>query len=216
VCAAAHTRPGRRASDPVSGRRVTFQETRRTFARGKPPDDLVQGLPGDALARAAPAPAAGRYGFAALWLASVLVPLLAFAAAAWIAWGNVQADIRHRIGRNADLLREHALRVFEVQEAVLAAVSLRVRGMGWDEIAASGEVLALVRALDAGAPSNNFITLAAPDGRLAVHSRLAAPGWTGIDASDRDWFRRAREAGPGATVVSETAVGRVYQKPISR
>jgi two-component system, NtrC family, sensor kinase len=148
--------------------------------------------------------------FAALWAAAALVPLLAFLGSAWFAWQDVRAGARERLEQRAELLHAQTLRAFEAQEAILAAVEHRVRGMGWDAIAASADVLDFLRALDRSTTSSSYITLVRPDGRVALHSGLARPGETGLEAGDREWFRAAREAGPdGGTTVGEVVQGRI-------
>jgi hypothetical protein len=75
------------------------------------------------------------------------VPLLAFAGAAGLSWWQVQAEARVRLTRTIDMLHEHALRSFEMQEAILTAADGRVVGMSWKQIAASREVHAFLRSL---------------------------------------------------------------------
>src|SRR3954454_8050429 len=96
-------------------------------------------------------------GFRWLWVTSILVPLLAFAGAAEFSRRQVQTEARARLTRTIDMLHEHALRSFEMQEAILAAAEERVVGMSWDDIAASPEVHALLRNLDACVPSSNAV-----------------------------------------------------------
>src|SRR5690349_19236340 len=80
------------------------------------------------------------YGFRWLWITSVAVPLLAFAGAAEFSWRQIQVEARARLTRTVDMLHEHALRSFEMQEAILTAADERVAGMSWDEISNSREV----------------------------------------------------------------------------
>ena len=49
--------------------------------------------------------------------------------------------------RSVDILHEHARRAFETQDALLAAIAWRVRGMSWEEIAASPELAGMLRHL---------------------------------------------------------------------
>ena len=79
--------------------------------------------------------------------------------------------------RTVDMLHEHALRSFELQEAILTAADGRVVGMSWEEIATSREVHTFLRSLDASVPSSNAVGLVAPDGRIASFSR--SPAWPG-------------------------------------
>jgi two-component system, NtrC family, sensor kinase len=145
-------------------------------------------------------------GFRWLWATSLLVPLLAFAGAAGFSWQQVQAEARARLTRTIDMLHEHALRSFEMQEAILTAADGRVVGMSWEEIAASREVHAFLRSLDASVPSSNAVGLVGPDGRIASFSRLALP-IPPISLADRDYLRPAR-TGMAGTFISEVIEAR--------
>jgi two-component system, NtrC family, sensor kinase len=145
-------------------------------------------------------------GFRWLWASSILVPLLAFTGAAGFSWRQVQTEARARLTRTIDMLHEHALRSFEMQEAILAAADGRVAGMSWEEIAASREVHVFLRNLDASVPSSNAVGLVGPDGRIASFSRLAFPT-PPINLADREYLRPAR-AGMAGTFISEVIEAR--------
>jgi two-component system NtrC family sensor kinase len=134
------------------------------------------------------------------------VPLLAFAGAAGFSWRQVQTEARARLTRTVDMLHEHALRSFEMQEAILTAADGRVFGMSWEEIAASREVHAFLRSLDASVPSSNAVGLVAPDGRIASFSRSPFPS-PPISLADREYLRPAR-AGVAGTFISEVIEAR--------
>src|SRR3954468_4828206 len=104
------------------------------------------------------------------------------------------------------MLHEHALRSFEMQEAILTAAEGRVVGMSWAEIAASPEVHAFLRSLDASTPSSNAVGLVGPDGRIASFSRSAFPT-PPINLADRDYLRPAR-AGMAGTFIGEVIEAR--------
>src|SRR3954468_12588744 len=145
-------------------------------------------------------------GFRWLWVSSIIVPLLAFGGAAGFSWRQVQAETRARLTRTIDMLHEHALRSFEMQEAILTAADGRVVGMSWEEIAASREVHAFLRSLDASTPSSNAVGLVGSDGRIASFSRLAFPS-PPISLADRDYLRPAR-AGMAGTFIGEVIEAR--------
>src|SRR4051794_26095650 len=145
-------------------------------------------------------------GFRWLWASSILVPMLAFTGAAGLSWRQVQIEARARLTRTIDMLHEHALRSFEMQEAILTAADGRFVGMSWEEIAASREVHAFLRSLDASVPSSNAGGLVGPDGRIASFSRSEFPS-PPVSFGDRDYLRPAR-AGMASTFISEVIEAR--------
>jgi two-component system NtrC family sensor kinase len=145
-------------------------------------------------------------GFRGLWLVALLLPLAGFGGAALLSWGTVEAEARARLVRTVEMLHGHALGAFETQEAVLIALDERVRGMGWQEIGASAELHGSLARLDAATPSTAGLLLVAPDGRLALGSRLPLPP-PRIDLSARDHVRAHRRDTPGGPDGAGTFVG---------
>ncbi len=155
-------------------------------------------------------------GFALLWIASVLVPLLILVVAAAWSWTGTEEDARIRALRTVDMLHEHALRSFETQEAILEAIDQRLEGMEWDEIARSRDVHEFLAALDRRSLPSGGIVLVAPDKQIVAGS--ARYPFEPIDASDREYTvdHAHDEAGTliGQTVISRPRGTRVF--PISR
>lgn len=151
-------------------------------------------------------------GFWPLWLGSVVLPGLVFLAAAWWSWGLVQTEARTRLMRTVDMLHEHALRVFESQQALLTAIHGHTAAMTWQEIAASDDVSAFLRSLDRSTPGTNALGIVAPDGRLVHNSKAPFPVPV-IDLSDRDYVVRQRGADAGP-VVGEVIIGRVSSEAV--
>jgi two-component system, NtrC family, sensor kinase len=157
-------------------------------------------------------------GFLPLWLAAVLLPLLAFAGGAWWSWHQVQAEAGARLLRTAQMLEVNALRTFEAHEAVLTAIERAIRGMGWEEIASSSEVHGLLRGLEGSATALDGIGLVRPDGLMvAVASRFP---FEPIDVSDREYVRGHRDpatfAGIGEALFSTRSGSLVGQVVVSR
>jgi two-component system NtrC family sensor kinase len=151
-----------------------------------------------------PAPPRGP-GFALLWAGAVLVPLLLFAAAAWWTWRGVETESRARLLRTVDMLHEHALRSFETQETTLEAIRERLRGMAWDEVAASRPVHEFLLSLERRSQPSGGIAVIGPDARLkAASTQYPAPP---LDLSDRAYVRAHREGFRG-TLVGEVIVTR--------
>src|SRR2546430_206338 len=74
-----------------------------------------------------PGPAAREVGNAVrplriLLAASLVVPLLVFAGASWLTYERDFADAKRQIAREADVLHEHALKVVETAELLIAQV----------------------------------------------------------------------------------------------
>ncbi len=137
------------------------------------------------------APAASRHAvpLRLLLVAAVLVPILAFAAAAWRDHSRLQAEAAATVDRLSAVAEEHALKVIETNALVLDRILDRVRGLGWDEIAArQAELHDALRALGERIEQIGALHLIRPDGRLAAIS-LANPA-PGYDLADRAYFRR--------------------------
>jgi signal transduction histidine kinase len=131
--------------------------------------------------------------FGTLWVASVLLPLACLVGAGWWCWQGVSTQVADQMTRTVDVLREHALRAFEAQEAVLTAIDWNVRPLSWAEIGSERTVKDFLVEIDDVTPTVEGIGLIAPDGRLAAAS-LAPDARRGIDLSDRDYVIASRAA----------------------
>ncbi|WP_372622578.1 ATP-binding protein [Falsiroseomonas sp.] len=159
-----------------------------------------------------------RLRFWPLWIASVTLPLLALLGAALFAWSREQNAAEARLRTSLDLLHEHALRAFETQEALLAAVLWRIRDISWDEISADTGIADMLHHLVTHAPAISNTGLTTPDGRPAHVASLPSPP-PAVDFSDRGYVRH--QQGPGAgPYLSEPLVTRlrgrrvfVYSRP---
>src|SRR5690242_6126666 len=78
-----------------------------------------------------------------LLAASLLVPASLFATASWITYRSVAHDTVELAGREAEVLKEHAAKVFETAALVLSEIDTTMRGE--DDAAARGEEEALHR-----------------------------------------------------------------------
>ncbi len=131
-------------------------------------------------------------GFALLWLAAVLVPLLGVAGAGLASWRAVGREAEARIERTVELLRQNALRALNTQDAILAATSRAVAGRAPDALRADPALHALLSDLAAAsAPLINAVLVA--DGA----ARIVASSWEfpaqDIDVSDRDYIRALQD-----------------------
>lgn len=141
-----------------------------------------------------------------LIVASVIVPATVFAAAAWYAWRDIRIQAIEQAMRTAQILREHALKVFETHEFALDQIEERVKGLDWDTIRTSEELhRELVRIADRHQQVTSAYVVD-PDGRLAASSsRYPAPP---IDLADRSYYKAAR-AGETSTHIGEPVFGRI-------
>jgi two-component system NtrC family sensor kinase len=141
-----------------------------------------------------------------LIVASVVVPAAVFVGAAWYDWREVRHQATGQALRTAEILREHALKVFETHEFAIDQVDDHVRGLDWQTIRTSEKVHRYLAQIAKRHQQVNSIYLVAPDGRLAASSnRFPAPQ---IDLSDRNYVRVARDDQTG-TNIGEPVMGRV-------
>src|SRR5712692_4002264 len=137
-----------------------------------------------------------------MMVASVVLPVVLFAFAAWLNYRHEYAVADDRIERSLDILHEHTLKVFQTVERAIAEVDEIVRGMGDDDIRREQPRLheRVKRIVDA-LPQLRAIFVIDRDGRPIVSSQFAqAP--TDLDARDRSFFK-VQMAGDAGTYVSE-------------
>jgi two-component system NtrC family sensor kinase len=142
----------------------------------------------------------------ALLIAGVTVPLLLLLVGGWIAWRSHQNASLAYLRQAAEVMTEHAVRVFETHRLVAANVDRILAGRDAeaaraDEPALNAEFSALVRSL----PQVQDIWVLGPDGRPWVSANVHP--MPPLDLSDREYFRRARDE-PGRLYVSEILRGR--------
>jgi two-component system NtrC family sensor kinase len=122
-------------------------------------------------------------------LAALILPVILFAFLAVTNYRHTRAVADERIERTANILQEHALKVFETIERSIAETNEVVRGMSDDEIAADEARLHLrLRQLVTSLPQFKSLWVFDPNGRALVNS-LAFPQPPGLNFSDRDYFR---------------------------
>src|SRR5262249_56947499 len=69
-----------------------------------------------------------------MMVASVVLPLMLLAFAAWLNYHHEQSVADDRIERSLDIIHEHTLKVFQTIERTIAEVNEIVRGMPDEEI----------------------------------------------------------------------------------
>ena len=76
-----------------------------------------------------------------MMVASVVLPAVLFAFAAWVSYRNFERVTDERIDRSLDILHEHALKVLQTVERTFAEIDEVMRGMSDDDIRANEAVL---------------------------------------------------------------------------
>lgn len=145
------------------------------------------------------------------WLiaAAILFPLAVLAIAGFLSRQEALRAAERNVAQKIDILHEHAAKLFETQQLVLWQVDALIRGMSWEEIAASqalhGELVRTADALDQA----DAIWLSDADGtvRAGSHSFPLAP----FSIVDRDYWQALRESGVGP-YISRAYPGRVTSR----
>jgi two-component system NtrC family sensor kinase len=120
-----------------------------------------------------------------LLAASLAVPLLLLAIAAWQNFRLVQSQAEERVMIEAAELREHALNTVKTYAIVLAWIDARTRGLDWDRIEHDKELQRFLSDLDT-LPQIDEVWMADAAGHPQVSGRsFPIPP---IDVSDRDCF----------------------------
>ena len=141
-----------------------------------------------------------------LLVVSVVVPVAAFIFAAWYDWQEIHDQAMQRAARTVQILREHALKVFESHEFAIDQIEERVQGMDWDAMRASEDLHRYLARMARRQHLLTGIALIAPDGMVASTSNaFPVPR---IDLSDRSQYTTAK-AGNRGIFIGEPLGGRV-------
>ncbi len=138
---------------------------------------------------------------------AILVPLAFLAGGAWFDHRRLMAEAEADVLRLSAIAREHALKVVETNALVLDRVEDRVRGLGWEAIAAQGEAIHRdLKALDDAIAQISAVHLVGPDGILRVISTT----WPTprVDLTRRDYWQRIQGGEPGL-VFGQPVAGRL-------
>jgi two-component system, NtrC family, sensor kinase len=135
-----------------------------------------------------------------MMVASVVLPAVLFAFAAWVNYRNIKMVADERIDRSLDILHEHALKVLQTVERTFAETDEIVRDMSDDDIRRNETRLhfrleRIVKAL----PQLQGIAIIDRDGHPLV-SANTLPVPRNLDFSDRDYFQAQRNGSAGTYV----------------
>ena len=144
-----------------------------------------------------------------LLAASLAVPLLLLAIAAWQNFRFVQRQAEERVSIEAGELHEHALDALKTYAIVLAWIDARTRGLDWDRIEHDEELHRFLSDLDT-LPQIDEVWMADAAGHPRVSGRSSPI--PPIDVSDRDCFAAEREQDVGIFVGREQ-IGALIDAP---
>ena len=156
------------------------------------------------------AEAAAERSLRRLIAAALLLPILVFAATAALSYGSHFTMAHDRLKHRADIVHEHALKVFETLELVGAQVDQLLAGLPDDEVQRRAHDLqAHIGAMANRLDQVYLITVLDAQGR-ALASSSPTPIPHGTDYSDREYFRAFRDgsAPPRQAYVTELLAGR--------
>ena len=141
-----------------------------------------------------------------LLVLSVVGPAVVLACAAWLDWRETYNQALQSGARTAQILREHALKVFEAHELIIDQIEERIRNMDWAAVRGSDDVQRYLARLTRRQHLVTSIVLVSPDGKAAsVSNAFPVPD---LDLSDRAYFKALKEV-PVGTYIGEPIVGRV-------
>ncbi|HSV18291.1 MAG TPA: ATP-binding protein [Casimicrobiaceae bacterium] len=155
-----------------------------------------------------PTPDDGPIGWLRVLLAtSVLAPALVFVASAWIDYRQTVDLARQRVDRTAAIGQEHAQKVLESSELLLAHLEDVLGGRDAPVLRAEEPSLheQLAR-MAAALPHVQGLWVLDEEGRVIVTSRQY-PAAGELSRADRDYFRQHRDAG-AALLITGTLVAR--------
>src|SRR5262245_46540594 len=102
-----------------------------------------------------------------LLVLSVVGPVLVLACAAWLDWRETYNQAFQQGARTVQILREHALKVFEAHEVMIDQIEERIANMDWPAVRASEDVQRYLARLTRRQHLVTSIVLVGPDGKAA-------------------------------------------------
>src|SRR4051812_30126643 len=142
-----------------------------------------------------------------MMVASIVLPAVLFAFAAWLNYRHTRMVADERIERSLDILHEHALKVFQTVERAMAEVDEVLRGLSDEQIREQEQRLnARFRQIVSAMPQLQGIVVVDRNGRRLVAS-LVYPVSQNTDLANRSYFQAHVERDAG-TFVSEVMTPR--------
>ncbi|MCW5697743.1 MAG: response regulator [Bauldia sp.] len=135
----------------------------------------------------------GDWPLRVLLVAAVLVPVLVIALVAVTTYRNTMDDARGEVERTADLMREHASRVFDTTALVARSIEPLITGFTEEEVrAAEAAINARLEDLTADYDHLFSTTIIAANGDALVSARVY-PIPPGTNLAERDYFIAVRD-----------------------
>ena len=144
----------------------------------------------------------------ALIAASVLLPAILFAFAAWLSYREILREAEIGVERTARLLEEHALNAFETDRLIIDQINGRIRFMDWSRFEDRLDLHNALGKLQKDLDQISTISVTDADGYLRV-SGQSFPADPTISYADRDWFQTAKAADLTFPFVSRSYIGRL-------
>jgi len=131
-----------------------------------------------------------------MMVASLVLPAILFAFAAWVNYRNTEAVNDERIERSLDILHEHALKVFQTIDRTFAEIREITRGMSDADMRANEAALhaRLAHIVQSMPQQLQDIVVIDRDGHPLVSSGVV-PVPKNLDLSHRDYFEAERDGG---------------------
>lgn len=142
----------------------------------------------------------------ALVVVSILLPVVLFGLAAWQNRLDVMREAEIRVERTTRVLHEHALKIFETHQLMLAYIDERLRGFDWSTGRDTEAVHFFLARLKANAVQVAAITVTDAEGHIRATSE-AFPADPTISYADRDYFKALKEHAQPLPFVSRTVEG---------
>ncbi len=128
-----------------------------------------------------------------LTVAVIVVPVVLFAAAAWVNYVSAFRDARERVDRAKDAIHEYALKAFESDELILDRVAEHIEGKDPSELIGSEEFHRYLRQFE-GKPQISAVGLIIPGQGLAASnpvfplptSNIGPPNYVRVDRDGKE------------------------------
>lgn len=130
---------------------------------------------------------------------TAMLPLALFAGIAWSERGHALAEAERSAVRTVWALHEHAAKVLQTHEIMLAEVTRRIEGRSWDDVERDRRLWADLSLMTADIGYATSIMLVDAQGLIRM-TTAAFPVAEGMQIADQDSFRFHRDGGSGTYV----------------
>jgi two-component system, NtrC family, sensor kinase len=149
--------------------------------------------------------------FHGLVLAAVLLPAMMFAGVAWQDRKSVLNAAERNVLSTVQIFEENAHNVFGTHKLVAAMLNDHIRGLSWQEIAASQALHEYLAGIVHANPQIQSLWLIDPAG-IVQNSSVVFPA-PSVSVADRDYFTALRERDVGA-FIGQAVHGKIFFEDI--